>query len=648
MTKATTLREIGVPVKATSFVALHAGGDAAGKPCIYAVMGTDSRVGHLFLLRIDPETGACRQFEAPDDIQNARPSLWSARWNRLFMYAAPKRRQPGRLLQFDPAVGVVEDLGEVYAEQEGLPVEIAEAPNGDLFLGSYKACALTRYSPATGAFRHYGSLDEHDQYLYTFCGDDGTVAGLVKMARPHVVVLDPETGERRSVGPMADTDTQTGHVNLYKGADSLLYIDSHEGYFRVNGMEAVPVESAPPPMPPAPLPDGTTFRFLDGHAARRHLNRTIELARPDGTRRVITLDYEAAGTPIYLVRTGPDNKIYGSSVLPLHLFSYDPDTGALIDHGACSTSSGEVYSMDNLHGKLYLCAYTHAVLCEYDPANPYSFGDAIDPNNPDAWNMGQFSAEWPCRFRFGDDDNPRQLGRMDTTAYRPRDMCCGPAGKVWVAALPDYGMWSGTLSWYDPRTDTFGGAHRQIWPECSPCALTYLPEQHLLAVGFTVFGGSGTDPRAEHTGFALWDPLNDTLVWRGDLGIPIVGVMDLEYAGDGLAYAIVHPCPMDILEARLLLLDLPNTRVVENVSLTDAAGWPLEVTFQRDDRFLYGATRQAVYRVPLGTADIQVLWQDADDGPTDGGALRGNEYYFATDHRLRAIRVNRDFRGVIT
>jgi hypothetical protein len=61
------------------------------------------------------------------------------------------------------------------------------------------------------------------------------------------------------------------------------------------------------------------------------------------------------------------------------------------------------------------------------------------------------------------------------------------------------------------------------------------------------------------------------------------------------------------------------------------------VTFQRDDRYLYGATRHTVYRVPLGTTDIEVLWRDEHDGPTDGGALQKGIYYFATDHRLRGI-----------
>jgi hypothetical protein len=75
------------------------------------------------------------------------------------------------------------------------------------------------------------------------------------------------------------------------------------------------------------------------------------------------------------------------------------------------------------------------------------------------------------------------------------------------------------------------------------------------AIGFSIYGGSGTTPRAEETGFALWNLQTDSPIWLGDFGRSIVGVMDIEAAGEGLAYAIIHPCPAEVLEAQLVLLD---------------------------------------------------------------------------------------------
>jgi len=575
MSSEVTVREVGVPVRSVNWVRLFAGRDARGEPCVIASMG--QQAGPLFVLVVDVGTGACRQFHAPvQDAHYPTAAFWSERWGCLFVGATP-----GHLLRFDPRQGRVEDLGLINPGAAEFPCRIDEAPDGSLFIGSYGTCDLTRFDPRTGEFTRFGRMDEVDQYFYPLCGADGTVAGLVKMTRPHVVALEPSSGEKRPVGPVADTDAGVGHVDLIKGTDGLLYIKSHEGDLRVQGLEAVPVEKAPEPAPPPRLPDGSTFRLV-GEGEQAFMSRVLEVVSPSGESRRLELDWEGDGTELYLVRPGPDGKVYGSSILPLHLFSYDPASGELADHGACSTAGGELYSMDVLDGKLYMCAYPGARLSVYDPQRPYRFG-----TDPEA--------------------NPRELGRMDEVAYRPRGMLCGPAGKVWVASIPDYGMWGGTLAWYDPRTGAFG-SHRHIIRDCSPVALAPIPSRDLIAVGFTVQAGTGTAPRARRAGFALWDPHRDAELWQGDLGLHVLGVMDMCDAGQGLTYAMVH-LAAEGSRAELLLLDLPGGRIVART-------------------------------VERGTTRIEMLWRAQEgDGPTCGGALLGGTYYFGTGHRLRAARL---------
>jgi len=462
MGKQIVVREVGVPVRAVNWVRLFPARGTRGEPCLIGSMG--QQAGPLFVLIVDVETGACRQFPAPvADAHYPTAAFWSERRGCLFVGATP-----GHLFRFDPKLGRVEDLGLIHPDRASFPCGIDEAPDGMLYIGSYGACDLTRYDPERGEFTRFGRMDEVDQYFYPLCGRDGTVAGVVKMVRPHVVALDPASGAHRAVGPVADTDAGRGRVALIKGQDGLLYITSHEGDFRVRGLEVERVEAAPPPMSAPTLPDGSTFRF-DNEGGRAFTNRRLLVTSPDGQTRALELDWQGDGTEIYLVRTGPDGKVYGSSILPLHFFSYDPATRELVNHGACSTSGGELYSMGTLGGRLYMCAYPAAKLSVYDPSRPYRFGTDADAN-------------------------PRELGRMDNVAYRPRDMLCGPAGKVWVASIPDYGMWGGTLSWFDPATQTFG-SHRHIIRDCSPMTLAAVAEEGLIAVGFTVDGGSGTTPR---------------------------------------------------------------------------------------------------------------------------------------------------------
>lgn len=645
-----TLQDWGVPVRAAMGSGPYAGRDARGQPCLYAVMGQESARDDLFVLLINIRNGACQRFSSPPGVSGGRPCLWSERWQRLFIGASGlehgDRPDGGWLLWLDPKTGRIETPGVLRAGTTLHPASIAEAADGTIYLGCHGDCSLFAFNPATGEMRDCGSLDSTDQYLYVSGGADGTVAGLVTVSHPHVVVFDPRTGAHQTVGPFADTQSGIGHVALFTGADGLLYVDSHEGLFQLRGMDAIPVAERPAPQPPPALPDGTRFRFLDGHAEKAHAWRTIELRRPDGRQQILRLDYEAAGAGIYLVRGGPDGRVYGSSMLPLQFFEADPGTGRLINHGACSTASGQAYAMDWLGDKLYLSVYTHGFLCAYDPQRPYSFSALRERGGETVLVEGESDPNIPGRFRFGPEDNPRQLGRMDNVACRPRDMVAGPAGKVWVTSIPDYGMWGGTLSWYDPRTDRFGGAHRHILPDCSPIAITHLKDPDQLLVGFCIYGGSGTAPRATRAGFALWDPREDLALWTGDLGVHIIGVMDLEDAGNGLAYAIVHPAPESVLRAELMLIDFRQKRIVESAPLADVAGWPLEVSLQRDDRYLYGATRESIYRVPVGTTRIEILWRtDAGDGPTAGGALIDGRYFFGSMAKLRSVCVARGFHA---
>lgn len=607
MTAQPTVRDLAVPVRSVNWVRLFAGEDAGGAPCLYATMGQDARP--LFVMHIELATGACTRHVS--DVGAAHfpvSAIWSPRWKCLFVGSA----YAGHLLRYDPRQGRLEDLGAIRPDDPAaanFPCRIDEHPDGTLFIGSYGKCDLTRYSPATGEFTRFGRMDETDMYLYPLCGADGTVASLVKMTRPHVVALDPATGRHAAVGPAADTDTRTGSVDLVKGTDGLLYIRSHEGDFRLRGMELERVERAPDALPAPALPDGTTFAFADAQAFSFH---ALELTARDGAKRTLNLQWESDGTNLFLVHRGPDDRLYGSSILPEHLFACDPVTGTCVDHGACSISGGEAYSMANLDGRLYVASYPGSRLSVYDPARPYRFG-----TEPGA--------------------NPRDLGRVDDVAYRPYAMVAGPAGKVWIASVPDYGMWGGTLAWHDPRTGAFG-SHRHLIRDCSPVSLAWLESERLLAVGLAIEGGSGTTPRAERAGLVLWDPARDAAARTLDFGLAIRGVMDLWDAGGGLLYAVILETGADKRPA-LMLLDVRANAVRSRRTLEDEHGWALgRPCFFGHRGFIYGTARRCVFRAPLGTTDVEIYWRMLpEDSPDAPGALLGDTWYFGTGHRLRAL-----------
>ena len=612
MTNIAEVRELCVPVKSVSHVYLFVGAHADGSPALYATM---AQVGApFFVIDIDLQSGHCTKFSAEVlRAMEAVSAFWSDRWQCLYGGSC----YTGHLHRFDPKLGRIEDLGKINPEGQNtacFPCSMDEHPDGSLYIGSYNGCDLTRFDPATGAFTRFGRMDPEEMYLYVLCGDDGTVAGLAMTAHPHVVVLDPATGERHTVGPIVDKQAGDGEIKLFKGIDGLLYIKGDSGNFRVQGMEALPVETVPEPRPAPGLPDGSTFRWLD---AELFEHRTLEITAPSGETRVLHLDWEGDGTDIMFCHLGPDGLVYGSSMLPEHLFRYNPQTGESIDFGACSTSGGEAYSMGNLDGKLYIASYPEAKLSIYDPAKPYRFGADAEAN-------------------------PREVGRPDPVSYRPRGMVAGPAGKVWIASQPDYGTWGGTLSSYDPQTNTFV-SHRHIFQDCAGESLTYLAEDDLLLMGFCIEGGNGTKPRAKKAGLALWNPRTDALVWQGDFGLDIYGVEDLCAVGDGLAYALIVPNG-EGARPGFHLLDLRQKTLVASRILPDppysSALWGTQALF-RHGNFIYGATVGGIFRAPFGTVDVEMYWTAPSEHypPTGGGAVVGNTLYFPIAHRLVAVEL---------
>lgn len=615
MSRQPQVTEIGVPVKAVAHVRVFAGVDGAGNPCLYATMLQSG--GLLFVLRIDLETGRCEKFLADrDGGTEATAAIWSKKDNCLYLGT-----YTGRLYRFVPGVDRLEPLGAIHPGAANYTCSIAEHPDGRLFIGSHPGCDLTVYHPDTGQFTRLGRMVAGEAYFYPLAGTDGTIAGLVKVMRPQVVVIDPRTYEHRAVGPREDKQTQYGRVELIKGTDGLLYIRSHEGNFRIAGMEIEPVETLPLGVEPAwglsvpdePLPDGTTWRWLDADV---FAYRQLALVSPDGSERVLKLDWQGDGSTIHMCHAGSDGKVYGSSILPEHFFSYDPATDELRDHGACSTAGGEAYSMANLDGRVYIGSYSGAKFGVYDPSRAYRFGTDRDAN-------------------------PREFGRIDEVSYRPFAMVAGPAGKVWTASVPDYGMWGGTLAWFDPETQTFH-SHRHLLQDCSPTALAYLEEDKLLLVGLAVLGGSGTVPRADNGGFALWDPHQDRSVWTGDLELDIYCVMGLCDAGSGLAYALILSGDRFVGEKQvplLALLDLRRRAVVSQAALQRPPHGHAQATLFAHGGYVYGWTYRGLFRAPMGTTDVTPYWvapEGAIPAPF-GAAIIGDTVYFGLGKTLCSL-----------
>ena len=384
--------------------------------------------------------------------------------------------------------------------------------------------------------------------------------------------------------------------------DGTLYIASSEGDFRLEGFEAVRVASLPEPEPLPTMSDGAVVDFADRDT---QMYRVVGITQPEtGATRQLPIAYKSAGSELFLVHRGPDDNIYGSSILPLHLFRFVPSSGEMTDLGVCSTATGEAYSMGNLDGKLYICSYPGARLSVYDPSRPYEFGMAAD-------------------------SNPLDLGRVDEVSYRPRAMVTGPMGRVWIASVPDYGLWGGPLSWFDPGTEQFG-SYRDIAGEASCWSLAWLSRQDLIAVGTTINGGSGTRPRVSQAVLFLWDYEREEKAWEGTLDRRISAINALVVGEDGVLYGTALGD-----EGPVLFAFDPVSRAFHYAIPLD--GRPLDLGLQNGPGGkIYGFTTGSFYAFDPAHRAITPLYEEEDAFQIPGPVM-GNSVYFAKKHEMKRL-----------
>ena len=104
--------------------------------------------------------------------------------------------------------------------------------------------------------------------------------------------------------------------------------------------------------------------------------------------------------------------------------------------------------------------------------------------------------------------------------------------------MPDYGRWGGPLSYYCPATGE-KKAYYRIVGDASCSSLAYLANERLIAVGTSIHGGSGTQPKVKQAVLFLWDHEKEEKVWEGTPDRPVDTFNALVAGPDGRLYGTI-------------------------------------------------------------------------------------------------------------
>jgi len=543
----------------------------------------------LFLLAANPDTGQIRQFTSPLSSEMGSWGFTIDHEKRIYLgsyYSA-------HLLRFDPKTEKWDDLGQPVGESESFICKITTGRDGKIWGGTFPSAKLFSYDPETEVIQNYGRMDPDQFYCYPTAGDDGLIYCAIQFEKMDIVVFNPEIQTKTSLIPLVDR--KPGRVSLVRGKDGKIYtkFSTSEQWFRIErGEKLVEVSKSDVLFPRTGLPDGRQFSVID--------NTILWIENPlTKEKKEIPLQYEAAGSYIFVVGTGPDGKIYGSSMLPLRLFVYDPNTRSLTNLGKAAYASGEIYSMGSLNGKLYLCSYPEGRLSVYDPKSPLKFGDEAH-------------------------SNPRDLGSLGEGVYRPRAMIAGPHGKIYVGGYPDYGLLGGAISVYDPKKNE-KRVYRHIVQNQSIASLAYIEKFDLIAGGSSIRGGTGTHAIEKEAKLMLWDPKEEKKMFEM---IPVPEaktILSLAAAVDGILYGITD-------NEKVFVFDSERREVKKIFDLGFKE--PREISLQLGpDLRLYGLAKEAIFFIDPRNDEVSLVVKPSVP-ILSGMTMLGRKIYFGSGANL--------------
>jgi len=580
-------KDLGVPVSEAICWGTFVGpGKTGATDTIYFSFGQYE--APLFLLTLNPDTGQFRQFNGPLSSEAGSWGFTVDHENRIYLGSYYN----AHLLRFDPKTEKWDDLGQPAGESESFICKITTAKDGKVWGGTYPSAKLFSYDPKTGVSENFGRMDPEQFYCYPTASDDGLIYCAIQFAKMDIVVFDPEKKTKTSLVP--GESRKPGRINLVKGKDGKIYVklSTSDQWFHVKGEKLIEISKSDIPFPQSGLPDGRTFSLIDGNLLKIENPLTKEA-------KEIPLRYKAAGSYIFVVSTGPDGKVYGSTMLPLRLFAYDPSCNSLANLGKASHATGEIYSMGSLNGKLYLCSYPEARLSVYDPNMPFRFGD-------------------------NEDANPRDLGPMGGELYRPRAMIAGPHGNVYIGGYPDYGLLGGAISIYDPKKNE-KRVYRHVIHNQSIASLAYIDKLDLIAAGSSIRGGTGTRAIEKEARLILWDPQKEKKTFET---VPLPGVktiLSLAVGANGMLYGITD-------NEKIFVFD-PERREVKRI-LDLGFKEPREISLQPGPDFrLYGLAKEAIFSIDPRNDQVSLVAKPPV--PIHSGmAVLGRKIYFGSGANL--------------
>ncbi len=572
----------------------------------------DHRGGYA-LLMVDAETGDTEQFPMPYDQKRDGPfaAILSTR-NRYYSHFG------SHFVEFDP---LAREFSFHHKTVPQMAMSLTEDDEGRIWSGTYPNSAIASYNPGTGEFRDYGNLYDQNwrQYPRFIATDDtGWVYFGVGSTASQIISLNPETGE--AVPLLAEEERTSAHAPVIRDMNGKVYGhtngSSENGWMELYKGERKDIGVRPDPQdkPYIAGSQGLYHReFPDGKRLVNCdlVNRRITVEDlAEGKIIENDIDYTSEGAHLMGVATAPDNTICGGTAFPMHFFSYDPAADTMINRPAL----GQYNTVAREGSKFFIGAYTHGLLEEWDPAQPWVFTE---------------------RDKTG--CNPQLLFECHNVINRPHMLMAHPNGRtVIMAGTPGYGLTGGGMLFWDRETSKhILLEHTDLLPEHSTMSLAPLPDDKLLG-GSTVGAGTGGEQKAEVAELFIMDIASKAIEWHEPVFPGVNSYTDLCVSPSGLIYGIAD-------QRKFFVFDAEQRTVVheqdlgEDLGRTNRQQGPRVFVLDTSTETVYILFRKGVAKVEENYSITMLAESPVPIGP--GGDILDGKIYFGSSSHLYSYQI---------
>ena len=574
--------------------------EADGRNTVFVKLWAGGNASYLF---IDAATG---------ETEQASPEIGGI--GAYLVHHAPEHHAiydtMGRsFIEIDLATREIRRVGEIPG---GMALSFTSDDDGVVYGGIYPSATVVSWDPASGEFIDHGAINQEDwpQYLRPLAVDaQGWIYGGIGQALGQVAGLNLQTGETRRYVPQEQR--ARGQGNVWRGTDGNVYAQAPGWSWRLlaDG-EATAIEE-----PPVGRASTNSMVFPDGSRIVSDVrvdvpNRTLRILDAGAEQpREVRFDYDSPGLGIYSMVAGPDGRICGATGLPLRIWRFDPETGAMQD-GGLGNHGGHVNQWVRQGDLLYGAVYSSGSLIEYDPSRPHDDAPILESTNP--------------RHLHG-------YGGANDLYGRPHALLAHPDGRhVILGGNPARVLVGGGMVIYDTQTGEELVLDRDdLIPDQGVYCMAALPDGDLIVGTTTAAATAGTAVATAALLYRLdWETKSVTERWT--LEPAASSISDLVVGPDGLVYGLAAG-------NRFVVFDPERGEFVHDETVTDygnvTGGQAPRTMVIGPDGAIYVLFREAVARIEPGSFEHREVVRP---GPTitTGITIADGRLYFACGPRL--------------